>query len=144
MPAPSGANLLGGTYNADRLKPFSRPRHPQATFAKLCELPARRLAFVLTQHKIIFSCLFSTQKCCVSVSSCPDPRLDLLAHRERHAASPLGTRHATWPSADLQQRTTTSGSQEEHPNKTNAWIARRRVMCAVCVWMYNDSRDKQG
>ena len=53
---------------------FSRPRHPQATFPKLCELPARRLASVLTQHKITFSCLFSTQKCCVSVSSCQLPR----------------------------------------------------------------------
>ena len=78
----------------------------------------------------------------------------------RHRSSTPGL---AWPSADLKQPNHKDQAskpckswryecvlcvlvrcQEEHPNKTKTWTARRRVMCAVCVWTYNDSRDKQG
>ena len=45
---------------------FSRPRHPQATFPKLCELPARRFSFCFdTTQNHFFLPVFNTKMLCL-------------------------------------------------------------------------------
>ena len=150
-----GANLFGSIYNVDQLK-LSPSSPSSSSFCKLRTLPARRFCFVFdTTQNHIFSCLITTKKCCASVSSCPDPRLDLLTHHECHTASPL--RPQVWPGRTRPGRAPTSSNPQvplesrggrlkdrsdtkkmmarpetnkQHPKMS--WIARRRVM-RVCV-----------
>ena len=63
----SGAHLLGGTYNVDRLKLLAVLAILKQRFQNSVNCQRAVLAFVLTQHKITFSCLFSTQKNAVSL-----------------------------------------------------------------------------
>ena len=88
-------------------------------------------SFCVTQHKTAFlSCLFPTQKCCASVSSCPDPRLDLLTHHECHTASPL--RPQVWPGRTRPGRAPTSSNpQTQVPGITAS--GKPRYECVLCV-----------
>ena len=92
LPGLPGANLFGGIYNVDQLK-LSPSSPSSSNFANSVTLPARRFSFVFDTTQNLF--FLSAFKCCVSVSSCPGPRLELLTHRECHAAPPL--RPQVWP-----------------------------------------------
>ena len=86
------------------------------------------LVLFWTQHKTTFYCLLSTQKCCVSVSSCPGPRLELLTHRECHAAPPL--RPQVLPGR-APTRAPTSNNKTTSVRHQSLWKAGGTSVCCV-------------